>query len=163
MSSIHFNIEEIANSMPDASLMRVGIVVSEWNQHITKKLLEGAMTALEQYGVKGSNIIVKTVPGSFELIYASTQISHSGLVDAVIAIGCVIRGDTPHFDYICEGVTRGISQLNVEGSVPVIFGLITTNNEEQALERAGGKLGNKGTEFAVTAIKMIDFSWQLQK
>ena len=84
-------------------------------------------------------------------------------MNAVIAIGCVVRGDTPHFDYICEGVTRGLAELNANGSIPVIFGLITTNTQEQAEERAGGKLGNKGSEFAVTAIKMVDYAWQLQK
>ena len=103
------------------------------------------------------------MPGSFELIYGAAQLAKHGHVNAVIAIGCVVRGDTPHFDYICEGVTRGLADLNANGSIPVIFGLITTNTQEQAEERAGGKLGNKGCEFAVTAIKMVDYAWQLQK
>lgn len=149
--------------IPDATDMRIGIVVTEWNNHITDKLLEGAIRQLTANGVSDTNITVKRVPGSYELVYASAQLAKFGHVNAIIAIGCVIRGDTPHFDYICEGVTQGLTQLNATGSVPVIFGLITVNNEEQAEERAGGKLGNKGEEFALTAIKMVDYAWQLQK
>ena len=162
MSSKSFNLADLSANVPDASKMRFGIVVAEWNHAITGKLLQGALDTLAAQGVKESNIIVKNVPGSFELVYGSTVLSRCGLVDAVIAIGCVVRGDTPHFDYICEGVTRGISQLNLNGPVPVIFGLLTTNPMEQAEERAGGRLGNKGSEFAVTAIKMVDFAWQLR-
>lgn len=163
MSSANFTIEDLAASVPDASSMRIGIVAAEWNHEITGKLVDGAMKALSKYGVKDGNITLKTVPGSFELIYGCSQFAKCGLLDAVIAIGCVIRGDTPHFDYICEAVTQGISKLNVEGQVPVVFGLLTVNNLEQAEERTGGRLGNKGEEFAVTAIKMADFAWQLQK
>jgi len=163
MSSANFTIKDLAASVPDASSMRIGIVAAEWNHEITGKLVDGALEALRQYGVKDGNITVKTVPGSFELIYGCSQLAKCGLLDAVIAIGCVIRGDTPHFDYICDAVTQGISKLNVEGQVPVVFGLLTVNNLEQAEERAGGRLGNKGEEFAVTAIKMADFAWQLQK
>ena len=149
--------------IPDATDMRIGIVVSEWNNHITDKLLEGAVQTLQEHGVGLPKITIKRVPGSFELIYGAAQLAKHGHVNAVIAIGCVVRGDTPHFDYICEGVTRGLADLNANGSIPVIFGLITTNTQEQAEERAGGKLGNKGCEFAVTAIKMVDYAWQLQK
>lgn len=149
--------------MPDTTNMRFGIVVSEWNNHITDRLLEGAVETLQANGVDASNITVSRVPGSYELIYGAAQMAKHGYVDAIIAIGCVIRGDTPHFDYICEGVTQGLAQLNATGSKPVIFGLITVNTPEQAEERAGGKLGNKGNEFAVTAIKMVDYAWQLQK
>lgn len=149
--------------IPDASNMRVGIIVTEWNNHITDKLLEGAVEELSNNGVAQSCITVEHVPGSFELIYAAQQLAKSGLVDGIIIVGCVIRGDTPHFDYICQGVTQGIAELNTKGEVPVIFGLLTVNNEEQAFERAGGKLGNKGKEFALTTIKMIDYAWRLKK
>ena len=134
------------NSVPDANGMKVGIVVAEWNENIT-----GAQ-----------DIHVETVPGSFELIYGATQMAMTD-VDAVIAIGCVIRGDTPHFDYICQGTTQGLAQLNATQSKPVIYGLITTNDMQQAIDRAGGKLGNKGDECAVTAIKMIALSRKLNK
>lgn len=143
--------------------MRFGIVVSEWNSSITGALLEGAVNTLKRHGAKEENIVVKTVPGSFELTFGSHCLIESGQVDAVIALGCVIRGDTPHFDYVCMGATQGIAHLNATGSVPVIYGLITTNNLQQAEDRAGGKLGNKGDECAITAIKMIDFAWSLKK
>ena len=143
------------NSVPDASDMRFGIVVSEWNSNITGALLEGAVTTLKKHGVKDENLLVQTVPGSFELTFGASQMIKSGKVDAVIAIGCVVRGDTPHFDYVCAGTTQGIAHLNATCDVPVIYGLITTNNMEQAEDRAGGKLGNKGDEGAITAIKMV--------
>ncbi len=149
--------------VPDASEMRFGIIVTEWNNHITDKLLDGAATELQKRGVAESNITVKRVPGSFELIYAAQQLAKFGHVNGIIIIGCVIRGDTPHFDYICQGVTQGIAELNAKGDIPVVFGLLTVNTPEQAEERAGGKLGNKGEEFALTAIKMVDYAWRLQK
>ena len=149
--------------IPDASEMRIGIIVTEWNNHITDKLLDGAQRELLKNGVSESHITVKRVPGSFELIYAASQLAKFGHVDGIIIIGCVIRGDTPHFDYICQAVTQGIAQLNTQGDVPVIFGLLTVNNSEQAEERAGGSLGNKGEEFALTAIKMVDYAWKFQK
>lgn len=151
------------NAVPDASQMRFGIVVSEWNSNITFNLLKGAQETLKRHGAKEENILIQMVPGSFELIYGSQQMIKSGKVDAVIALGCVVRGDTPHFDYVCQGTTQGIAQLNTTGDMPVIYGLITTNNMEQAEERCGGKLGNKGDECAVCAIKMIDFVCQLKK
>lgn len=164
MSTQNFSyLDAQVTPIPDATDMRIGIVVSEWNNHITDKLLEGAVQTLQEHGVGLPKITIKRVPGSFELIYGAAQLVKHGHVNAVIAIGCVVRGDTPHFDYICEGVTRGLADLNANGSIPVIFGLITTNTQEQAEERAGGKLGNKGCEFAVTAIKMVDYAWQLQK
>ncbi len=134
---------------------RFGIVVAEWNDHITFKLLEGAVETLLEQGARKEHILVKYVPGSFELIYGSRRMSRNHQCDAVIALGCVVRGDTPHFDYVCQGATQGIATLNAEGTVPVIYGLITTNTMEQAEDRAGGKLGNKGVEAAVTAIKML--------
>lgn len=161
MSSNQF--QYTATNLPDASEMRIGIVAAEWNEHITGQLVDGAVKTLTENGVKPNNINVRHVPGSYELIYGAAALCKSRLFDAVIVIGCVIRGDTPHFDYICEGVTQGIARLNANGSIPVIFGLLTTNNEQQAKDRSGGRLGNKGNEFALTAIKMIDFAWQLQK
>lgn len=147
-------------AMPDATGMKVGIVVAEWNANITESLLEGAKQTLMRNGVFPEDITVQTVPGSFELVYGAAQMVKTG-VDAVIAIGCVIRGDTPHDRYICQGVTYGLARLNAVQDVPVIYGLITTLDMQQAEERAGGKLGNKGDECAVTAIKMMDFKKRL--
>jgi len=155
MATKYHNLSEYnPNEMPDGSDMRIGIAVAEWNNQITEALLAGALRTLARNGVKKENIMVEHVPGSFELIYASAQMAQCGF-DAIIAIGCVIRGDTPHFDYICQGTTAAIADLNARQSTPIIYGLITTNNLEQALDRSGGKLGNKGDECAVTAMKMV--------
>ena len=162
-SSTYSYTEDQTLPIPDASEMRFGVIVTEWNNHITDKLLQGTIEELEKNGVEENNITVKRVPGSFELVYAASQLANFGHVNGIIILGCVIRGDTPHFDYICQGVTQGITELNVRGDIPVIFGLLTVNNQEQAEERAGGKLGNKGKEFALTAIKMVDYAWKLQK
>ena len=137
--------------------MCFGIVVSEWNSKVTGALLDGAVKTLEKHGTLPENIHVKTVPGSFELVYGAQQMCKNDGFDAIIILGCVVRGDTPHFDYICEGVTHGISYLNASQNIPVIFGLLTTNDLEQAVERSGGKFGNKGDECAVVAIKMAKF------
>lgn len=145
------------NSVPDASNMNFGIVVSEWNPEITGALLDGAVKTLEKHGTLPENIHVKTVPGSFELIYGAHQMTLNGGYDAIIILGCVIRGETPHFDYICEGVTNGIARLNATSETPVVFGLLTTEDLQQAKDRCGGKLGNKGDECAVVAIKMAKF------
>ena len=145
------------SKVPDASNMCFGIVVSEWNPEITGALLEGAVNTLEMHGTLPENIHVKTVPGSFELIYGAHQMCLHGGYDAVIILGCVIRGETPHFDYICEGVTYGIARLNAKNEIPVIYGLLTTNDLQQAKDRAGGRHGNKGDECAVVAIKMAKF------
>lgn len=161
MSSQIYSIN--SHNLPDTTNMRFGIVVTEWNSAITEKLLDGAITTLRENGVPENNITVHHVPGSYELVFGCSQLARHGFVDAIIAIGCVIRGDTPHFDYICEGVTQGLAQLNAVGNKPVIFGVLTVNNPEQAEARAGGNLGNKGSEFAITAIKMVDYAWQLQK
>jgi len=141
-------------TIPDGSLMKVGIVVSEWNEEITTKLLEGTLNTLKSNGVKEENINVKTVPGSFELPYGARIVAEQHSPHAVICIGCVIRGETSHFDYICKGVTYGITELNLDYDIPFIFGVLTTENKMQALDRAGGKHGNKGDEAAVTALKM---------
>ena len=145
------------DKVPDASNMCFGIVVAEWNPEITGALLEGAVKTLEKHGTIPENIHVKTVPGSFELIYGAQQMCRNDGFDAVIILGSVIRGETPHFDYICEGVTSGIAHLNATPNIPVIYGLLTTNNLQQAKDRSGGRLGNKGDECAIVAIKMAKF------
>ena len=145
------------NKVPDASNMCFGIVVSEWNPEITRALLDGAVGTLEKHGALPENIHIKTVPGSFELVYGAHQMTLNDGYDAIIILGSVIRGETPHFDYICQGVTQGIAQLNATSQIPVIYGLLTTNDLRQAQDRAGGRLGNKGNECAVVAIKMAKF------
>ena len=160
-SSLHNLSDYNVHSVPDATGMRVGIVVSEWNEKITGALLDGACKTLVKHGVREESINIKTVPGSFELVYGAARFVSSGLVDVVIAIGCVIRGDTPHFDYICQGTTQGLAELNRQAEVPVIYGLLTCNTMQQALDRCGGALGNKGDECAITALKMIQFRQEL--
>lgn len=145
------------NKVPDASNMCFGIVVSEWNPEITGALLNGAVGTLEKHGALPENIHIKTVPGSFELVYGAHQMTLNDGYDAIIILGSVIRGETPHFDYICQGVTQGIAQLNATSQIPVIYGLLTTNDLRQAQDRSGGRLGNKGNECAVVAIKMAKF------
>jgi 6,7-dimethyl-8-ribityllumazine synthase len=140
--------------VPDASHLKFAIVVSEWNTEITHALLKGAIYTLEKHGVKEKNIEVVHVPGSFELTFGARLLAEKGESDAVLCLGCVIQGETPHFDYICQGVSHGITELNLEYDIPVIFGVLTTNNMQQALDRAGGKHGNKGDEAAITGIKM---------
>ena len=140
-------------TIPNANGFRFGIVVSEWNNTITEGLFKGAYNTLIAEGVLPDNIIKWDVPGSFELIYGSKKMQEQA-VDAVIAIGSVIQGETKHFDFVCEGVSQGIKDLNVMYDVPVIFCVLTDNTLEQAQERSGGKHGNKGTEAAIAAIKM---------
>ena len=143
------------NTIPNAKNFRFGIVVSEWNETITNGLFQGAYDALIDCGALRENIIRWNVPGSFELIYGSKKmIKHQ--VDVVIAIGSVIQGETKHFDFVCEGVTQGIKDLNVASETPVIFCVLTDNNMQQSIDRSGGKHGNKGTEAAIAAIKMAD-------
>ncbi len=146
-----------AGNVPDASNMCFGIVVAEWNQEITEALLDGAVSTLEKHGALPENIHVKTVPGSFELIYGAHQMVLHGGYDAVIILGSVIKGETPHFDYICQGVTSGIARLNTTSEIPIIYGLLTTNDLQQAKDRSGGRYGNKGDECAIDAIKMAKF------
>lgn len=157
MSTALHNPAELSMTIPDASNMCFGIVVAEWNRDITQSLLKGAVDTLEKHGALPENIHVRTVPGSFELIYGARQLTLGGGFDAIIILGSVIRGETPHFDYICQGVTAGIAQINATSEIPVIFGLLTTDNIEQARERSGGKYGNKGAECAAVAIKMAKF------
>ena len=145
------------DQVPDASNMCFGIVVAEWNPEITGALLQGTVSTLEKHGALPENIIVKTVPGSFELVYGASQMTRNDRYDAIIILGSVIRGETPHFDYICQGVTQGIAQLNATNDIPIVYGLLTTDNLQQAKDRSGGRLGNKGDECAVVAIKMAKF------
>ena len=145
------------DKVPDASNMCFGIVVAEWNKEITAALLDRAVNTLEKHGALPENIHVKTVPGSFELVYGAHQMTLNGGYDAIIILGCVIKGETPHFDNICQGVTYGISRLNATSEIPVIYGLLTTFDLQQAKDRSGGKLGNKGDECAIDAIKMAKF------
>ena len=149
-------------TVPEASRLRFAVIVSEWNPEVTEKLKEGAFNTLLKHGVKPDNITVVYVPGSFELVYAAKRIVGSIRPDAVIGLGCVIRGETPHFEYVCAGVTQGFSTLNAAGDIPYIFGLLTTDNQQQAIDRAGGKHGNKGDECAVTAIKMAALSYKFK-
>ena len=150
-------------TFPDASWMRIGVIVSDWNGEITSQLLDGACETLLKYGVRSENLRVYNVPGSFELTFAAQQVAKYGDVDAVIVLGCVIRGETSHFDYVCQGVTEGVTRLNATQDIPFIFGMLTTENKQQAIDRAGGKFGNKGKESAITAIKMINFCCKLKK
>ena len=149
-------------NVPNASEMRFGIVVSDWNREVTWSLLEGAIKTLNKHGATDKNIIIKHVPGSFELTLGAQFLAEYDDLDAIICLGCVIQGETPHFTYICQGVTQGITQLNLEYNMPFIFGVLTTNTQQQAVDRAGGKLGNKGDEAAVTAIKMAAFQFELE-
>ncbi len=135
---------------------KFAIIVAEWNEDITEALFEGAFNALLALGVKKNNIIKKYVPGSFELPLAAQWMASKKEIDAVICIGCVIQGDTPHFDYICQAVAQGIMDVNLSSNKPIAFGVLTVMNKKQALERAGGKLGNKGEEAAITVVKMLE-------
>ena len=141
-------------TIPNAKSFRFGIVVSEWNNEITDNLKKGAIETLIDCGTTKENIVSWNVPGSFELVYGCKKMLQSQQVDAVIAIGNVIQGETKHFDFVCDGVTQGIVDLNIKYDVPVIFCVLTDNTKQQSLDRSGGKLGNKGIECAVAAIKM---------
>jgi 6,7-dimethyl-8-ribityllumazine synthase len=134
---------------------KFAIVVADWNEEITSSLLQGAITTLVQNGVDKKNILQSSVPGSFELPLGALWEATKKQVDAVICLGCVIKGETPHFDYICQAVALGIMEVGLKTGKPVIFGVLTTLNKKQAEERAGGKFGNKGEEAAVTAIQML--------
>jgi 6,7-dimethyl-8-ribityllumazine synthase len=145
------------NSEVNLSKKNFAIVVAEWNEEITEALYEGAVSSLLENGARKENIIRKNVPGSFELSLGALWMAEEKKIDAVICLGCVVQGDTPHFDYICQSVAYGITQAGLKTKKPVIFGVLTTLNRQQALDRAGGKLGNKGEEAALTAIKMLNF------
>lgn len=143
------------DTIPNAEEFRFGIVVSEWNDNITEGLYKGAEQVLLENGVIERKIVRWNVPGSFELIYGCKKMQESyDMLDAIIAIGSVIQGETKHFDFVCEAVSQGIKDLNVQNDIPVIFCVLTDNNMQQAIDRSGGKHGNKGAEAAVAAIKM---------
>ena len=149
------------DKVPDASDLRFGIVVSEWNPEVTEALRKGAENTLIKHGTSPENIITRYVPGSFELTYGAKLFAENLGIDAVICLGCIIQGETPHFDYICQGVTKGITDLNLQYDMPFIFGVLTVNDQQQALDRAGGKHGNKGDEAAITAIKMVALNYEM--
>ena len=164
MATKQKNLSEYNQSeVPAAGKMKIGIVVAEWNMDITGALCSGAVNTLKKHGVKQKNIIIKYVPGSFELSLGAQWLLEYEKVNAVICIGCIIQGDTKHFDFICQSVTHGITELNLKFNLPVIFGVLTTNTMEQAIDRAGGKHGNKGDEAAITAIKMIHLKNKISK
>lgn len=147
-----------ASTLPSADVLggqRYAIVVADWNSQITFALCQGAIDTFLKHGVKEENIHVTHVPGTVELTYAASQLLVDEY-DAIVVIGCVIRGGTPHFDYVCQSVTQGVTILNAQGVTPVIFSVLTCDDEQQALDRAGGALGNKGVEGAYTAIKMAN-------
>jgi 6,7-dimethyl-8-ribityllumazine synthase len=155
MATANKNLSEYdKNSIPSAKDFRFGILVSEWNEHITEGLYKGAIAALTDCGAVHKNIIRWNVPGSFELIYGAKKMIETQKPDVVITIGSVIKGETQHFDFVCDGVTQGIKDLNVKYDIPVIFCVLTDNNEQQSIDRSGGVHGNKGTEAAIAAIKM---------
>jgi len=159
MSSALKNLSDFNHTtIPSGKGKKIGIVVSEWNTAITEALLNGAITVLKENGVIQKNIIVKYVPGSFELTLGAQYLCLDKKIDAVIALGCVIQGETRHFDFICDAVANGITNVSLKYNKPVIFGLLTPNTLKQAQDRAGGKHGNKGDEAAVTALKMLDFN-----
>ena len=158
MATVNNNLSEYdINTIPDASAMTFGIVVSEWNEKITKGLLKGAYNTLIKHGALDENINVHFIPGAFELPLAAQFLYEKTTVDAVICLGSVIQGETKHFDYVCEGTALGIKDVALKYNKPTIFGVLTDNTEQQAIDRSGGKHGNKGDEAAVTAIKMLAF------
>ncbi len=145
-------------ALPSIKDARVAIVRAQWNGHITGPLSSSAHDTLITNGFRHDDVAMLDVPGAIELTFAASQLIESSLFDAVIAIGCVVRGDTPHFDYVCQSVTQGITSLNADCDIPVIFGVLTVDTEQQALDRiAGGKVGDKGAEAAEAAIRMIAF------
>lgn len=150
-------------TIPSGEGFTIGIVTAQWNAEITGALYNGAVSLLEKQGVKSENIIAVTVPGSFELTSGADILLSKKVVDAVICLGCVIKGETPHFDFICNAVANGVSQVSVKHNKPVIFGVLTTNTLEQSQERAGGRHGNKGEEAAATALLMAELQYNLNR
>lgn len=156
------NLSQFDNSiLPSANAMRFGIVVSAWNEKVTGALLDGAMELLLKQGAKKENIIVHSVPGSFELPLGAQYLVRNTKSDAIICLGCIIQGETRHFDFIAQAVADGIMNVGLNHNIPVIFGVLTTNSMEQAIDRSGGAHGNKGIEAAVTAIQMVAFRNQI--
>lgn len=153
------NLSEYSDkNVADISNKKFGIVVAEWNEEVTESLYNGAIETLLENGAQKEHIIRKTVPGSFELTLGAQYLAQQETVDAVICLGCVIQGETRHFDFICQAVATGITEVGLKYNKPVIFGVLTPDTMQQALDRAGGKHGNKGDEAAITAIKMLGFN-----
>ena len=157
MASTIKNLSEAnVDNLQDIKSKKFGIVVSEWNNEITNALMSGAVETLLKYGAKKENIIIRNVPGSFELTLGAKTLAQIPNIDAVLCLGCVIQGETAHFDFICNAVAQGITTLNIKFHKPVVFGVLTTHTLQQAIDRSGGKHGNKGDEAAMTGIKMLD-------
>ncbi len=144
------------SQMPEVGHLSFGIVVSEWNREITENLLKGALAFLKKAGVKKKNITIEHVPGSFELAHGAQLVIETINPDAVITLGSIIKGETPHFDFVSQATAQGIMQVGLQYGLPVIFGVLTDDNIQQSKDRSGGKLGNKGSEAAMVAIKMAD-------
>ena len=158
MSSAHKNLSIFStDNLPDITDKRFAIVVAEWNEEVTNALADGAHKTLLTYGAKQENILRVTVPGSYELSYGAQKMAQRDDIDAVICIGCVIQGETKHNDYINHAVAQGLTNVSLKYDKPVVFGVLTPNTEQQALDRAGGIHGNKGDEAAITAVKMLKF------
>lgn len=155
MSTASHNLSIVPADLPSAANMHFGIVVSQWNSEVTEGLMHGAVSALVAAGCLESNITIKYVPGTVELTLGAQFFAEYTDVDAVIALGCVVQGETRHFDFVCQSVTQGITQLMISWNMPIAFGVLTTENMQQALDRSGGKYGNKGTEAAVAAVQMV--------
>lgn len=158
MASNQKNLSDYSNrNVKDISNSKFAVVVSEWNEEVTESLYSGVYSTLMEHGASKENIIRKNVPGSFELSLGAQWMSEQEDIDAVICIGCVIQGETKHFDFICDAVAHGITNVSLKYNKPVVFGVLTPNSQKQALDRAGGKYGNKGDEAAITAVKMLGF------
>jgi len=156
MASANKNLSEFqTHELPEIQDKKFAILVSEWNQEVTQALYMGAYETLIKHGAQKKNILIQTVPGSFELTLGAQKMAQKPEIDAVICLGCVIQGETRHFDFICQAVAQGITDVSIKFNKPVIFGVLTPNSQEQAMDRAGGKHGNKGDEAAITAIKML--------
>lgn len=158
MASNQKNLSDYSEkNVQDISQKKFAVIVSEWNEEVTESLYAGVYSTLTDHGASKENIIRKNVPGSFELTLGAQWMAEQDEVDAVICLGCVIQGETRHFDFICDAVANGITNVSLKYNKPVIFGVLTPNTQKQALDRAGGKYGNKGDEAAITAIKMLGF------
>lgn len=155
MSSVDKNLSVFSSPLPDGSSYKLGIVCAEWNDKITSSLYKGAVSVLQQAGVLSHNIVTHYVPGTFELPLAAQKFAKNPEIDGVICIGCVVQGETPHFDFICQAAAGGIMEVGLKFNKPVIFGVLTTNTMQQAEDRAGGKHGNKGEEAAFSLLKML--------
>ncbi len=151
-----------AVKLPYVTGLKVGVVAAEWNAEVTDALLKGVTDRLAELGYPADAVETHRVPGTVELTFGASQLARTGRFSAVIMIGCVIRGGTPHFDYVCDNATQGCAYLNATGNVPVIFCVLTTENQQQAIDRAGGALGNKGTEAADAAVQMAAFKQSLK-